>query len=596
MRGRAVALTIGALAVFSEPALASEFALRTSRVAIPQGEIVTLSKDDALQVDSLSVDGEIVIEGHALRIETTDLTIGVSGAIRGYSKENVLNPPSTRPSFAIPAAAGRDAPAQGSNNKWYIRYGSAGTGSTGADGQPGDTGSPGEQNPGSLLLITETFKLNGSISLVGQTGAAGQAGQSGQNGGIGGRGMDAECEEGNTSTSCKSGSGTSGPGGLAGFGGQGGPGGRGGAAVPVVVITYSSATPDLRRASSLPGEGGARGTPGSKGVQGEPGGAGRSCSATAHWGSFFGACSINGGVATTTVLADNRSKPTYITDDKGDSGPKANWSTNDSATVLLSKGARPERGILASQIDLSREISASRRFALRVELAGRLATTLLRIKDDYVAATPEHKLLIENQFQSNLLPVIKRAAEIVDLSEIVSLIEGPGEDEFGIRIDATVPILRESFVSERKSLLNTCDGIKSTIKHALGERGTGYFQRVLSWCSAAQLTWLPFIAGDKKVIFNTPQPVVGPKFTQYFSLEESMQAKQVTRMGRAFFVGDTGNRRAGSQMITSDLVADLQSRVAPSGQLTFSIARSQLLLNDILALERGVTLIRAVAQ
>lgn len=589
-------LIVFALGLPAQSSIGGEYTFQTSRVGIPAGKSVTLNSDDALEVDMLQVDGEITIEGYALRIDTSTLMIGDSGVIRGYSEKNVLNPPPTRPAFSFPAASGKDAPAQGSNNQ--IRFGSrADTGVTGANGEDGGPGNPGNQHPGSLMLIAESMKFDGSIALVGQAGSVGQSGQDGQPGGTGGQGADAWCGEDNTSTWCYSGGITSGPGGLGGFGGQGGPGGPGGAAAPIMLITYFNSIPNLERVSSQPGGGGDRGSPGKLvGPSGSPGGPGKSCSAEAKWGWLFGACSANGGAVTTKVLADERERPIYVTGDKGITGPTADWSRYPTAAFLLSKGSKPENGVLSSHVDLSDAIKLSRHFALRVELAGRMATTLLRFRDEYKAAPADYRQSLERQFQIELLPVIARAASIVDLNQVVSLIEGVSSEPLSARIDAAIPLLRESFKSERNGLLSACTQIRSDIKRSLGDQSLGYFQRVLSWCSATQLTWLPFITGQQRVVFKTPDPIVGGQFQPYFTVVQTSQESNSAQVGGTFVVTDSGDRRGDSQMVTRELVEYLQNHLAPSGRYLFSVARSREFLDDVLALDRSASLIRTLAR
>lgn len=587
-------LIVFALGLPAQSSIGGEYTFQTSRVGIPAGKSVTLNSDDALEVDMLQVDGEITLEGYSLRIDTSTLMIGDSGVIRGYSEKNVPNPPPPPPAFGFSAAPGKDAPAQGS--AIYMGPGGAGAGAMGTNGKDGDSGNPGNQHPGSLMLIAESLKFDGSVALVGQAGSVGQSGQDGQPGGTGGRGSDAYCWKDNTSTLCISGFVKSGPGGLGGFGGQGGPGGPGGAAAPIMLITYSNSVPNLERISSQPGGGGDRGDPGNLGLSGSAGGPGMSCSATANWGSFFGACSMNGGPVTTKVLTDEREMPIYATGDKGITGPTADWNRDPTTAFLLSKGSKPQNGVLTLHIDLSDAIKASRHFALRVELAGRMATTLLRFRDEYKAAPVDYRQSLEHQFQIELLPVITRAAGIIDLNQVVSLIEGISSEPLSARIDAAIPLLRESFKSERKGLLSACTQIRSDIKRSLGDQSLGYFQRVLSWCSATQLTWLPFITGQQRVVFKTPDPIVGGQFQPYFTVVQTSQESNSAQVGGTFVVTDSGDRRGDSQMVTRELVEYLQNHLAPSGRYLFSVARSREFLDDVLALDRSASLIRTLAR
>ena len=589
--GSAVALIT---VFFVQISNSAEYTFRTSRLAVPAGTSITLGGDESLEVDSFRLDGELKLEGNSLRIDTSTLTISKTGAILGYSKGNIPNSPPNRPAFGSPAAAGAGAPKHFSNNSWYIG-GTAGTGGMGANGQDGDPGNPGNPRPGSLVLVTESITIEGIIQLIGQTGSTGQAGQNGQDGGIGGKGMDAYCDEGNTSVACYSGGSTSGPGGLGGFGGHGGPGGRGGGATPIVLFTYSDAKPALASISSLPGEGGVRGAPGNVGQVGGPGGPGMSCSATAHWGSFFGACSVNGGAVTTKTVADSRVRPTYLSGDQGPKGSDADWSRDATTATLLNRGVKPENNVMSLHVPLAEEVKLTRQFALRVELVGRLATTLLRIRDEYIAAMPEGRKSLERQFQTDFLPIIARVSATVNSDDIIGLI-GPGSAEpLSTRIDATIPILRDRFLSERNDLLKACTNIRQKVKYHLGDQGVGYLQRTLSWCSASQLTWLPFIAGQQRVIFTTPQPVVGSQFVKYLALEsDEVARREPTSVSSVSITSNSRDRVGNSQRITPALLSAFKFRLAPPGKYVFSVARSRDLLDDMLALERGSALITTI--
>lgn len=589
-----LALAIG-VGLLAETSNGAEFTFRTSQIAIPSGKSIIIDSDQALEVDSFQLDGEIRLEGHSLRVDTSTLTIGKTGAILGYSRDNVPNLPPNRPAFGSPAAEGIGAPPQFSNNTFYLG-GSAGQGGLGANGQDGDSGNAGNPQPGSLVLITESIRIDGSILLKGQIGSVGQAGQNGQDGGIGGKGMDAWCDEGNVSAACYSGNWTSGPGGLGGFGGQGGPGGHGGAAAPVVLFTYSNSDPPLEKVSSFPGDGGSRGPPGTAGRVGSPGGPGKSCSAEAHWGSFFGSCSTHGGAVTTNTVVDTRTAPTYLNGDQGPKGSGGDWGRDPTTAILLGKGFKPQNGVMSLRVPLAEEVKSTRRYALRVELIGRLATTILRIRDEYLSAETDGRSSLERQFQADLLPIIARAAAIVDADDIIGLIGPSSAEPLSTLINATIPILRERFVSERNQLLKSCTNIRQAVKGSLGDSALGYFQRTLSWCSASQLTWLPFISGQQSVIFTTPQAMVGSQFAPYFTVKTELVTQGAPKAANGISVSSKSRDRASnSQRLTPELLHAIQSRLAPAGKYVFSIARSRDLLDDMLALERGAALIKIIA-
>ena len=151
-------------------------------------------------------------------------------------------------------------------------------------------------------------------------------------------------------------------------------------------------------------------------------------------------------------------------------------------------------------------------------------------------------------------------------------------------------------MSERNELLKACTKIRQTVKGNVGDSAVAYFQRILSWCSASQLTWLPFISGQQIVTFTTPQAVVGSQFLPYFTVEAELVTQGSPKAANGISVSsESRDRASNSQRLTPELLSALQRRLAPAGRYVFSIAGSRDLLDDMLALDRGSALIKTIA-
>jgi len=584
------------LALFAaEPALAAEFETREWVIDIPNGEPIRLEADTIIEVDEFRLDRDLFLDGYTLRVNATVVLVDKDGRVLGFSPQNIPTAPPDLAAFSSSAGAGRNSRDQ-TGGLLYSGTAYAGSGERGQDGSPGEVGVTGSQRPGPLIIVSKDLSVEGVVELRGQEGSSGQRGQDGQNGGRGGKGMNAKCSSGSTSASCYAGTMHSGLGGLGGFGGEGGSGGRGGSAVPIIILNYGQLKPGLTGIRSLPGIGGLRGSPGRMGDHGAPGSAGRSCSAKADWGSAFGACSINGGPATTQALTDERAPPVYRTDDRGERGPPANWKKYRFAASFLEQGFSPNaKGVLGLRVQIGDRAKLIRQRALRVELIGRLATTLRRTSQAYSSTPISDRPDFEADWKAALFPTIEQVAMALDTEQIAHLLGDGSNTSLDIRIRATIPHLRDRFISEKDDLLRSCDEMRRQIEGQAGDSATVFFQRLFLWCSAKELTWLPFEQGRTVVTVTTPRPKIPPALRAYAELRVGrMQEPEVSLKDIGVSVVQR-SANVGSDRTNESLLRQLTESVTPSGRVTFRLAGdSSSILDDTLALTRGLALMSAL--
>ncbi|NDK52810.1 hypothetical protein [Rhizobium laguerreae] len=542
-----------------------------SKVYIPAGKVVNLDAPANVNVDQFRLDGELITSGKLLKITASTISVGSSGVLTGYPTGDTAARPPKKASFQTAAASGVVPPNQLSG-AWYL----GGTAEGGANGTAGDRGDPGitgEENPEPIFLTATDLILDGKIELFGQQGSPGGEGQNGQNGGDGARGQNAACGKGNTTCYCYSGTIKSGPGGLGGLGGRGGTGGKGGRAIPLLLLALDQ-TAYTRAVSSNPGQRGIGGAPGSVGQIGSIGGEGRSCSATANWGDAFCSCSMGGGKRTSQQIVDTRSPLNGGAGDDGDNGDNVDWTKIDNLLGLSHGLPSISDNVRSLSMALKGLPGQIGRDAILIEIAGRLGSTIRQIEDRLINAQDiSEKRALISEAEPRLLQIATRLEQATPsakgLHDFLNT-DGADYDGYPARLALALPLLRESFTSQKNELMSRCSELKEKAVFYLGDKASSYFPREFGLCLPSNYVWIPFVLDNAAVTVGARTSEVSDAFKPYFSIETAPlpDAGKFT-MNSGITIREVGKEAAEQAIESRRFLAGLTEGELAPGKLVF---------------------------
>ncbi|MDW9970422.1 hypothetical protein GOB98_10525 [Sinorhizobium meliloti] len=234
--------------------------------------------------------------------------------------------------------------------------------------------------------------------------------------------------------------------------------------------------------------------------------------------------------------------------------------------------------------------------AISIELTARLAITIREVMGRHDAAEDvETKRKIVEDVGPKLLAVSKKLEALTPSAQgLTELLRLSQKSDYATRLSLTLPILRDSFASQRSRLLARCSSLEAAASTYFAENAPAYFPREFGLCVPGNYSWVPFVLDRQSVTVGTRLAEVPNVLRPFFSVEPApipTDSGSITNDG--LIIQEVG-RQASEQMsanrefLSGLLAGKLAPAVLKLGGVGGTVSEKLSRLNNDLAILGGL--------